>query len=220
VQIFFHAISRGKQCVANCAGFFFVQLKMKKESLTAWTSVDLDNILCCGDYLYKEIYKACRLQGDYLHPSNIPCHLQWENVVFGYKIMSLCSGMMHPGYEGCLPFLSLENAFARECNSSSQFIFIAAGNAIGLYFDGNVFYTFDSHARDDYGLGCPVGKCVLGCLPNIVNLCTYLRGLCASTCGTSHDLLQYDLHKIMFSTMSNVLRNCIFFSQNLVNTDI
>jgi hypothetical protein len=90
VQIFFHAISRGKQCVANCAGFFFVQLKMKKESLTAWTSVDLDNILCCGDYLYKEIYKACRLQGDYLHPSNIPCHLQWENVVFGYKIMSLC----------------------------------------------------------------------------------------------------------------------------------
>ena len=37
---FFHAISRGKQCVANCAGFF-VQLKMKKESLTAWTSVDL-----------------------------------------------------------------------------------------------------------------------------------------------------------------------------------
>jgi hypothetical protein len=65
-----------------------VQLKMKKESLTAWTSVDLDNILCCGDYLYKEIYKACRLQGDYLHPSNIPCHLQWENVVFGYKIMS------------------------------------------------------------------------------------------------------------------------------------
>jgi hypothetical protein len=27
---------------------------MKKESLTAWTY-----------YLYKEIYKACRLQGDY-----------------------------------------------------------------------------------------------------------------------------------------------------------
>ena len=36
---------------------FFVRLRMKKESLTAWTSVDLDNILCCGDYLYKEIYK-------------------------------------------------------------------------------------------------------------------------------------------------------------------
>jgi len=75
---------------------------------------------------------------------------------------------------GCLPFLSLENAFARECNSSSQFIFIAAGNAIGLYFDGNVFYTVDSHARDEYGLGCPVGKCVLGCLPNIIDWCTYL----------------------------------------------
>lgn len=77
--------------------------------------------------------------------------------------------MIHPGFEGCLPFLSLENAFARECNSISQFIFIAAGNAIGLYFDGNVFYTFDSHARDEYGLGCPVGKCVLGRLPNIAD---------------------------------------------------
>ena len=119
--------------------------------------------------------------------------------------MSLCSGIMHPGFEGCLPFLSLENVFARECNSSSQFIFIAAWNAIGLYFDGNVFYAFDdSHARDEYGLGYSVGICVLGCLPNIVDLCSYLRVLCASTCGTSHDLLQYDLHEIMFSTMERV----------------
>ena len=54
---FFHANSRGKQCVANCA-YFVVQLRMKKESLNAWTSVDLNTILCCGDYLYKEIYKT------------------------------------------------------------------------------------------------------------------------------------------------------------------
>jgi hypothetical protein len=53
----FHANSRGKQCVANCA-VFVVQLRMKKESLNAWTSVDLNTILCCGDYLYKEIYKT------------------------------------------------------------------------------------------------------------------------------------------------------------------
>ena len=68
-----------------------------------------------------------------------------------------------------------------------------------------MFYTFDDyHARDEYGLGYSVGKCVLGYLPNIVDLCSYLRVLCASTCGTSHDLLQYDLHKIMFSTMERV----------------
>ena len=74
-----------------------------------------------------------------------------------------------------------------------------------MYFDGNVFYTSDDyHARDEYGLGYSVGKCVLGYLPNIVDLCSYFRVLCASTCGTSHDLLQYDLHKIMFSTMERV----------------
>ena len=68
-----------------------------------------------------------------------------------------------------------------------------------------MFYTFDdSHARDEYGLGYSVGICVLGCLPNIVDLCSYLGVFCASTCGTSHDLLQYDLHKIMFSTMERV----------------
>jgi hypothetical protein len=48
---------------------------------------------------------------------------------------------------GSFPFLSLSI-------SSSQFIFfIAAGNTIGLYFDGNVCYTFDSDAQNEYGLG-------------------------------------------------------------------
>ena len=37
-----------------------------------------------------------------------------------------------------------------------------------------MFYTVDSRAREEYGLGFSVGKCVLGGLPNIVDLCSYI----------------------------------------------
>ena len=56
--------------------------------------------------------------------------------------------------------------------SNSSLFVIAAGHTIGLYFDGNVCYTFDYDAQNEYGLGYPVGKCVLVGLHNIVDLCS------------------------------------------------
>jgi hypothetical protein len=37
--------------------------------------------------------------------------------------------------------------------SNSSLFVIAAGHTIGLYFDGNVCYTFDYDAQNEYGLG-------------------------------------------------------------------
>ena len=65
---------------------------------------------------------------------------------------------------------SLENAFLKATVDGKNFIIVFNGISVGLYFDGSVFYVFDSHSRDENGMSSPDGKCVLGVVQSLFHL--------------------------------------------------
>ena len=92
----------------------------------------------------------------------------------------------------------LEDAFSEALAHGRNFIFVFDCVAVAIHFDGLRFFIFDSHSRNENGMICPDGKCVLGNVESLVDLCTFLRSL-ANSLGLCLANTQYDLHTMNFS---------------------
>ena len=110
---FFPLISRGKQCVSICLMFL---LKTLTFDIYDWTKQDLHDVMKRGDELYRKIQKETVYPNrhDYLHPSELPENILYENNEFCYefqvKVSQTFSGLFCESFVGNSSFFSLENA--------------------------------------------------------------------------------------------------------------
>lgn len=108
------------------------------------------------------------------------------------------SGVLSENFVGNLSPFSLENAILssyRGCGLA-HYILPVQGSGIGIFYDGQKFYVFDSHARDENGRSCSNGSCILGECSYLADLCFHVRNVVKSFCSKPLEELQYDFHVI------------------------
>lgn len=76
----------------------------------------------------------------------------------------------------------------------AHYILLVEDSAIGIFYDGQKFYLFDSHARDENGRSCSSGTCILGECSCLADVCFHVRNVVKSCCPVPLEELQYDLH--------------------------
>lgn len=119
------------------------------------------------DELYRKIQNSLSPNNhDYLHPSELPEKNQFEENNFCYEfqvqLLQTYNGVLCEDFVGNLSLFLLENAIHscyRGCGLA-HFILLVEGSAIGIFYDGQKFYLFDSHARDENGRSCLSGTCI------------------------------------------------------------
>ena len=196
--------SRGRQCVATCV-MFLIQVIMNDTSIQAWSKPVLHSVLHLGDFLYRELKQrdssTSICSSDYLHPSDIPSCLKFEEFFVTYKVVSTQSGVMDPHFGGNMSLVTLEYALASVCNgkSNTDLIFISKDSAIGIHYTSDKFYVFDSHARNSSGLPSATGTSVLGVVNDLRTLCCFLRSLLQSLTTCPLEQVQFDLHRIFLT---------------------
>lgn len=174
----FLPFSRGRQCVLNCYAFL---LKCKCKGIS-WdcTSRSLDCLLYAGDMIYQYI-KRQKPEIEYCLITDIPKYIQFpdQTSLFSYVIQCSFSGFICENGAYGYPCITLESsiysAFLPSLKAFS--ILIMQGNAIGIYYDGNVFYLFDPHARNTSGVTSSGGSCVFGSVVSHQDLLQFLLKL-------------------------------------------
>lgn len=99
---------------------------------------------------------------------------------------------------GICQFFSLENAILSSYSGSgfAYYILLVQGSAIGIFYKGQKFFVFDSHARDENGRSCSDGSCILGESSSLADLCFHLRDVVKSL---PIEELQFDMHVLKLS---------------------
>lgn len=194
----FPLLSRGKQCVSICLIFL---LKTIILDVHGWIKKDLHDVMKHGDELYRKIQNSLSPNShDYLHLSELPEKIQFEENNFCYefqgKLLQTYSGVLCEDIVGNLSLFSLENAILSSyCGCGlAHYILLVEGSAIGIFYDEQKFYLFDSHARDENGRSCSSGTCISGECSCFVDVCLHVRNVVKSCCSVPLEELQYDLH--------------------------
>lgn len=204
---FFPLISRGKQCVSICLMFLLKTLTLDVHD---WTKQDLHDVMKYGDEMYRKIQKETLYPSghDYLHPSELPENILYESNDFCYefqgKVLQTFSGVFCERFVGNSSVFSLENAILSAYSGSgcAYYMLLVQGNAIGVFYDGQKFFIFDSHARDESGRSCSDGTCILGECSCLADLCFHLRDIVKSSCSVLFEELQFDLHVFKLAVTS------------------
>jgi hypothetical protein len=176
----------GRQCVAN--SYAAIQ-KARKCKVNSWTETDLNEILDEGDNVYQSL-KINGLSQNYLLISDlqkIDNNLCIENADFGLLLT-----------DNVPPYQNLLNSLCKI--ETVAFLTISCYTVAVIHDD--IFYVFDPHSRDEFGLVSENGKAVL----------------------TAHNSV-HDLHKFLLkltSDLSNhekicLLRLRVFFLQMSLN---
>lgn len=194
----FPLLSRGKQCVSICLIFL---LKTIILDVHGWIKKDLHDVMKHGDELYRKIQNSLSPNShDYLHLSELPEKIQFEENNFCYefqgKLLQTYSGVLCEDIVGNLSLFSLENAILSSyCGCGlAHYILLVEGSVIGIFYDEQKFYLFDSHARDENGRSCSSGTCISGECSCFVDVCLHVRNVVKSCCSVPLEELQYDLH--------------------------
>lgn len=198
----FPLLSRGKLCVSICLTFLLKTLTL---DVYNWTKQDLYDVLKHGDGLYRKIQKETLSPNEYLHPSELPEKVMFEDHNFYYefrvKVLQTFSGAICRQFVGNMSVFSLENAILSSYSGSSfaYYILLVQGSAIGIFYNGQKFFVFDCHARDENGKSCSDGSCILGESSCLADLCFHLRDVVKSSCSLPFEELQFDLHVFKLS---------------------
>lgn len=198
----FPLLSRGKQCVSICLIFL---LKTITLDVYDWTKQDLYDVMKHGDELYRKIQKETLSPNEYLHPSELPEKVMFEDHNFYYefrvKVLQTFSGVISGQFVGNMSVFTLENAILSSYSGSgfAYYILVVQGSAIGIFYNGQKFFVFDSHARDENGRSCSDGSCILGESYCLADLCFHVRDVVKSSCSLPFEELQFDLHVFKLS---------------------
>ena len=159
--------ARGRQCVPSCLMFLITVNDMPCSNIR---TENLNDILFAGSYLYCAICESTSASG-LLDPENLPERIYYSGKTVYIRHSQVFSGFIeeNPLKDGQI-YHSLENAFLKATVDGKNFIIVFNGISVGLYFDGSVFYVFDSHSWDENGMSSPDGKCVLGVVQSLFHL--------------------------------------------------
>lgn len=190
----FPLLSRGKQCVSICLIFLLKTLTL---DVYDWTKEDLYDVM--------KLQKETLSPNEYLHPSELPEKVMFEDHNFYYefrmKVLQTFSGVISGQFVGNMSVFSLENAILSSYSGSgfAYYILVVQGSAIGIFYNGQKFFVFDSHARDENGRSCSDGSCILGESSCLADLCFHVRDVVKSSCSLPFEELQFDLHVFKLS---------------------
>jgi hypothetical protein len=205
-------VARGRQCVP--CSFVFLITVFEKQSCEHIYSDCLNNILCSGSQLYCDLYQTAHLGSDFIDPIDMPKCVTFNGSTVNIKHMSVISGSLETYVQvDNINCYNLEVALTKANTIGKYYILVFSNVSIGVYFDGTVFYIFDSHSRNNMGMSCPNGKCVLGVVQSS-EICAYIR-LLATSLGTNRGKTQFDIH--IFSLCKSRKRKIVSNSVKIPN---
>jgi hypothetical protein len=156
----FSSNSRGRQCVPCCI-IFLIRTFMKPFENNEWTSVDLDQILLEGDFVYRFSKLSTRtiIQALFLSHAKMPPFIKMKENFYTWKVKNTYSGSINKTYTGLYPLVNLEVAAATGLSGEGNCcVFICKESAISIYRVRDFFVLFDSHARNADGLPLSNGR--------------------------------------------------------------
>ena len=192
--------ARGKQCVTSCLMYLITACQTNPVSMQ--TSC-LNDILFAGSHMYSALCEATCTSG-LIDPENLPCRLVYKSKTWYVVHEGVKSGFIQGNsLSNVHTNHTLGYAFREACLEArhkwKKIIIVFSGMSVGIYSDGVHFYVFDSHARGSNGMSDPDGKCVLGVVKSVDELCLFLQSL-ASSVNSNTDSMQFDLHTFEFPT--------------------
>lgn len=154
----------GTQCVAMVESFF---LYSQNVSVGNMLKRDIDNILRSGNNIYSSARK--KSVNDYLLPTELP-RIIGEGI-WRCKIVPklILHGKLHPDMEELLAGLT------RAFSVSETLYFTAKDTCVGVRKVGNLYYVFDSHARNRNGFSHYLGKACIIHFGRFYHMAKYLQ---------------------------------------------
>ena len=161
-QIEIFGNNSGKQCVSNSlCSMAYAMVKSQRD----WGPFDLDTILHNGNELYSFIQASSTMNNEYLLVSELPDTLDMFERSFSFTFQTPDVGIFGTNSEHVVDdfhFCStLSDAIRKSLNLVDACFVTFTGNTIAIAKKDSVFYVFDSHARNAFGLPDQNGKCVL-----------------------------------------------------------
>lgn len=109
----FPLLSRGKQCVSICLIFLLKTLTL---DVYDWTKQDSYDVMKHGDELYRKIQKETLSPNKYLHPSELPEKVMFEDHNFYYefrvKVLQTFSGVISGQFVGNMSVFFLKMPYS------------------------------------------------------------------------------------------------------------
>ena len=191
--------ARGRQCVPNCL-IFLMFVKDHKNIHTIQTS-HLNEIMFAGSLLYCAMREFKIIVHDFVDPVDLPQCITLKHKIFYIKNKGCLSGYFSEvDRTDYLNIHTLKSAFAAALTHLRHKYFILLFNSmsVAVFCQQSYFYIFDSHSRDDKGLSCPDGFCVLGSVYTLDALCDHVVQVANSSGANSEGLEPFSLHIIDF----------------------
>lgn len=154
----------GIQCACNALySLCWSQIK----SISKWKEVDLDYILTEGDKLYKSLNTVNLLSVDEL-PRSLVIYDTPINVTYT---------SLHTEFATSIEGDQFLQSIVHETGAGSEFtsLVLIGGYTLGLLKQGELFYIFDSHSRNQYGLSVPNGTSILLVFANLFEIEKYIQ---------------------------------------------
>ncbi|XP_060554156.1 uncharacterized protein LOC132715189, partial [Ruditapes philippinarum] len=190
--------ARGRQCVPTCL-MFLIAVNYVKPCLL-FQGEDLNDVMFAGSFLYCAMSEKQHDLVGLMDPTTFPERIAYKGHTVYLTHKRTITGLMDKVLPvECSPVCNkLEDAFYKVYSAQAlNLIIIFNEMSLAIYKDKlkNQFYVFDSHSRNNEGLMCTDGHCVLGIVNSISDLCCFLRQLLDS-CKKDYSCVQFDLHVI------------------------
>jgi len=149
--------SRGKQCTPIS---FLSVLYSSVVSVEQWSPETVDLVLFHGD----ELYQSVRHDHAYFDYTELPLSLSipGSDLVLSCSFGSHSSGFMHCS-ESRPGFLNFPDALSASCESSLGCLVTVNQTTVAVMKHSDLFYVFDPHSRNEFGLAEAGGTAVLIC---------------------------------------------------------
>ena len=198
--------SVGHQCVPNCV---IARLYNSIVLVSNWTSHNLDNILQCGDKLYKIISKMNPL----LQVSDISPQITAFEKIYDFHIRHEFFGRIRKVVADNNIGSTLEKATFSviQENRTDQFI-LCIGNEKGgsalLFISNKCCYSFDPHSRNSCGLLVDGGTSILASFKSRQNMISHIHFMNSlSQCSRQNTIDLYSMCIVSFNQVNIQIQN-------------
>ena len=187
----FTSPGQGLQCVANCIMSIIYH---KHKDCINWKSLDIKNILYSGNVLYNTIGKFTTIL-----VCDLPRHIKLYNNIYNIQeINSIIGNIFQDNHDfNTLSFDKCENVIVKY----KYMILILGSSSLSIIYSGNIFYTFDPHKRNTYGLPDSSGGAAVLRFNSFNQLCLYIYQLSHHLHTTDYELTPITVKK--YSLMDN-----------------
>ena len=169
---------QGLQCVANC---IISLIYHKHFNCANWKLIDIKNILYSGNILYNSIGKFTTIL-----VSDLPKYIKLYKTIYNIQEVNSLIGNIYldnPIVKG-ISFDKLKSVIVKY----KYMILILGSSALSIIYSNNIFYTFDPHKRNTYGLPDSSGGAAILKFNSFSQLCSYIDELSQHLCTTDYEL--------------------------------